>query len=614
MKSKRGRFNIRFLVLGILLPVALSAWLPATEVQPGPSPGALEPQAQSADARAWNPQEIDSLVAPIALYPDPLLAQVLAASTYPLELVEAQQWLKQHTDLQGQALIEAAAKEDWDPSVQALVVFPSVLDRLTEDIRWTTDLGNVFLAQQQDVMDAVQRLRLEAKNAGRLNSSREQEVTTKVVQEKTIVEIVPASPDVIYVPVYSPEVIWGPPAYYAYPALWYPPWPSAAGFWIGFGAGISLGWYYPGWDNWYYYGWRGCADWTWGWGWGWHGWGWGCGWGPYSTVYYNNYFCNHYGYHHHDHGYGHGYDHGHGHGNDHGHSNYGSWQHDSYHRSGVAYGSQNAARRYGANNGRTVNTRTSTTSRNYALGGRSSQNHQSQGRTANRTGTVSRSSGTTRNTGTVARGSRGETVYTNRSSNRASSANPSFRRDTATSTYRSQASGQNRTYSRSTYSRSNSTASGRTGGTVTIGGSSPNGRNASSGETITIGRSYNRSPSTSGSNRSAYGSSPSSGSRSIYSGRTSSSGYSSGSRTYSNGGSYSNRPSSSGYSSGSRAYSSSRSSSGRSYSGGSSSSGRSYSSGSSYRGGSSSGHSSGGRSSGGGGGSRGGSSGGGHRR
>src|SRR5580693_6378556 len=115
--------------------------------------------------------QITDLVAPIALYPDPLLTQVLVASTYPLEVVEAQQWLQQNRSLSGTRLMDAARQQNWDPSVQALVAFPEVLSRLNSDIRWTMDLGNAFLAQQADVMNAIQRLRVSAKTNGHLASS-----------------------------------------------------------------------------------------------------------------------------------------------------------------------------------------------------------------------------------------------------------------------------------------------------------------------------------------------------------------------------------------------------------------------------------------------------------
>jgi hypothetical protein len=148
---------------------------------------------------------LDSLVAPIALYPDPLLAQVLAASTYPLEIIQLQQWLAQHKDLKDKALVDAVEKEDWDPSVQAMAPLPDAVKQLAENIKWTTDLGNAFLAQQNDVMVAVQRMRIKAKDAGNLKSTEQQIVETKTVESKTVVVIEQAQPQVIYVPSYNPH-------------------------------------------------------------------------------------------------------------------------------------------------------------------------------------------------------------------------------------------------------------------------------------------------------------------------------------------------------------------------------------------------------------------------
>ena len=162
------------------------------------------PVVQSAQAAApisiLSAAQLESLVAPIALYPDPLLSQVLAASTYPLEIVEAAQWLRQNSALTGVALEDAAKQQDWDPSVQALVLFPDVLQRLSENIRWTTDLGNAFLAQQAGVMDAVQKMRSRALTSGNLTSTPQAVVTTQPQAATTIVEIQPANPQVIYVP------------------------------------------------------------------------------------------------------------------------------------------------------------------------------------------------------------------------------------------------------------------------------------------------------------------------------------------------------------------------------------------------------------------------------
>jgi len=124
-------------------------------------PPALPPPDQT-----LTPDQLNDLVAPIALYPDPLLSQILVASTYPLELVQAYQWLQRNPGLNGPARTEAAQEQNWDPSIQALVVFPDVLKRLNDDVTWTTNLGNAFLAQQQNVMDAVQRMRQRAQDAG----------------------------------------------------------------------------------------------------------------------------------------------------------------------------------------------------------------------------------------------------------------------------------------------------------------------------------------------------------------------------------------------------------------------------------------------------------------
>ena len=148
-------------------------------------------------------------MAPIALYPDPLLAQTLVASTYPLEIVQLQQWLAKNPDLKDKALADAVAKQPWDPSIQSMAAVPDVVKRLGDDIQWTTDLGNAFLAQQSDVMDAVQRMRKKAKDKGALESNEQQKVETKVVEEKTVIVVESANPEVIYVPSYSPTVVYG---------------------------------------------------------------------------------------------------------------------------------------------------------------------------------------------------------------------------------------------------------------------------------------------------------------------------------------------------------------------------------------------------------------------
>jgi hypothetical protein len=210
------------------------------------------PQAQ---ASKIPPDQLDSLVAPIALYPDPLLAQTLAASTYPLEIIQLQQWLAKNSGLKDKALADAVSKQPWDPSVQALAALPDVVKRLADDIQWTVDLGNAFLSQQSDVMDAVQRMRKKAVDKGTLKSTEQQKVETKVVESKQVIVVEQANPQVIYVPSYDPVVVWGPPIY-PYPPIYYPPWGYyAAGVAISFGVGMMMGAFWAG------------------------GWGWGCGWG-----------------------------------------------------------------------------------------------------------------------------------------------------------------------------------------------------------------------------------------------------------------------------------------------------------------------------------------------
>ena len=141
------------------------------------------PDAPSAQAVAKIPaDQLDSLVAPIALYPDPLLSQVLVASTYPLEVIQLQQWLAQNKGMNEKQLADAVKKQDWDPSIQGLAALPDVVKLLSENIKWTTDLGNAFLAQQNDVMDAVQRMRKKAQDAGNLKSTEQVKVETKTVE------------------------------------------------------------------------------------------------------------------------------------------------------------------------------------------------------------------------------------------------------------------------------------------------------------------------------------------------------------------------------------------------------------------------------------------------
>src|SRR5579863_1591820 len=188
-------------VLSIVCGLVLTGTFLAAQ-QPAP------PAQVQAPAQAVPPDQLDNLVAPVALYPDSLLSQVLVAATYPLEIVEAAQWLQQNRNLRGPELVEAARQQNWDASIQALVVFPDVLTRLNSDIRWTTDLGNAFLGQQADVMNAVQRLRAQASQAGRLQSNSQVNVTTQTQGGQPAIEIQPTDPQVVYVPVYNPAYFW----------------------------------------------------------------------------------------------------------------------------------------------------------------------------------------------------------------------------------------------------------------------------------------------------------------------------------------------------------------------------------------------------------------------
>jgi len=225
---------------------------------------------QDAPPANLSASEIDALVAPIALYPDALVAQVLAASTYPTEVVEADQWLKDNPNLQGTALTDAVNKQSWDPSVQALTQFPSVLDNMANNLSWTSALGSAFYNQQADVMASVQRLRQQAKKAGNLKTTQQQTVTTETQSGQQVIVIQPANPQVVYVPTYNPTVVYGTPYYppgYSTGAL------VATGL-ISFGVGMAVGAAMSG----------GCC------GWGWNNWG--CGWHGGTVVYNRNVYVS----------------------------------------------------------------------------------------------------------------------------------------------------------------------------------------------------------------------------------------------------------------------------------------------------------------------------------
>lgn len=194
----------------------------------------------------FKPEELEQIVAPIALYPDSLLSQVFMASTYPLEIVQAARWSKEHPDVKGDAVAKALEKETWDASVKSLVAFPDVLTMMNDKLDWTQKLGDAFLAQQKDVMDAVQRLRVKAKEAGNLKSSKEQTVKTEAAPAGAaapqIIIIEQKDPEVIYVPTYNPTVVYGAWPYPAYPPYYYyPPGYAAGAAFFSFSVGVVVG-------------------------------------------------------------------------------------------------------------------------------------------------------------------------------------------------------------------------------------------------------------------------------------------------------------------------------------------------------------------------------------
>ena len=251
-----SRINIGELAMSVkfskqVLVVLLSGLL----VQFTAQAGSYSPTGQSSEQQPpppvhHSPQELRQLVAPIALYPDALVAQILAAATYPTQIVEADRWMQNHSKLKGKDLAKEVDKQDWDPSVKALAQFPSVLENMDKNLSWTSSLGEAYVNQPDDVTNAVQDLRQQARKAGHLNSSDQEKVTT---QGNTVV-IEPANPEVVYVPAYDPWLVYGAPIV-AYPG-WYPVpgifWGGVGlSFGIGFGIGFfgGFGW---GWGHWGY--------------------------------------------------------------------------------------------------------------------------------------------------------------------------------------------------------------------------------------------------------------------------------------------------------------------------------------------------------------------------
>lgn len=294
---------LSLLLMVVTGPAAYSYQAPAQENAPGQAPpeGGNAPDANQPAPQT--PQQIQALVAPIALYPDALVAQVLSASTFPDQVALAQNWLVEHKNLSGDKLMKEVDKQDWDPSVKALAAFPSVLDNMAKNLAWTSELGEVYHFQAKDVMESIQTLRAKAKAEGNLKSTPQ---ITVVQQAPSTIVIEPANPQVVYVPQYNPTVIYG--TTYVVPGYTYVAGPTAgevvAASAISFGAGIAIGalmaggcchtWGWSTWNmNWHggyvgyaghpYYG---SAAWHGGYGaYGYHGYGYGGGAAAYHGAY-----------------------------------------------------------------------------------------------------------------------------------------------------------------------------------------------------------------------------------------------------------------------------------------------------------------------------------------
>ena len=292
----------------------LCAWgLPGSvqaQTQPAAAPppaAAATPPPAAAAAPAQdllNAEQLEQLVAPIALYPDNLLAQTMMASTYPLEVVEASRWAAENKKLKDEPLRKALEAQTWDDSVKSLVATPSVLDMMNTKLSWTQKLGDAVLAQQSDVMDAVQRLRARAQAAKKLETTKQQKVSVKTEQNKQVIVIEPAQPDTVYVPYYDPSVVYGAWPYASYPPYYFPQ-PAYYGgallaTGLAFGAGVALG----AWAS------RGY-------------WGGGCGWGNNNININRSTNINNIS---------------------------GNWRHDPSHRKGVRYNNANVANQFGKGN------------------------------------------------------------------------------------------------------------------------------------------------------------------------------------------------------------------------------------------------------------------------
>ena len=223
-------------------PSTCQQYQAAADVTVVPSSSTTTLSEVAPSRRAFTQQELDQMLAPIALYPDSLLTQILMASTYPLEVVEAARWSRANPSLKGDQAVQAVTQNSWDPSVKSLVAFPQILQMMDEKLDWTERLGDAFLAQQTQVMDTVQNLRQKAYEAGNLKSTDQ----VRVDQQGQTIVVEPARPDVIYVPYYDPAVVYGPWWWPAYPPVYWAPWPGyfvGPGFGVGFvwGVGVTVG-------------------------------------------------------------------------------------------------------------------------------------------------------------------------------------------------------------------------------------------------------------------------------------------------------------------------------------------------------------------------------------
>jgi hypothetical protein len=224
-----------------MTPVASPPPTPAPALAPA-SPALASSAISTSNGNTFSQEELNQLLAPVALYPDALLAQILMASTYPLEVAVAERWLKSNPNLKGKALEDALQQQSWDASVKSLTVVPQVLTMMSEKIDWTQKLGDAFLAQQQDVMATAQALRRKAVDQGTLKDSKEQKVITEAAGSTTVIKIEPSNPEVVYVPTYNPTVVYGAWPYPAYPPYYYyPPGYVAGGALFAFTAGAIVG-------------------------------------------------------------------------------------------------------------------------------------------------------------------------------------------------------------------------------------------------------------------------------------------------------------------------------------------------------------------------------------